>query len=76
MKTKFAKEKSEYAHLLVKAINLKLEPYQRVAAINRLKEIEYIIKEQGDEIIFIVTTKDTNNHESAPPMSMEDIKNS
>jgi len=70
MKTKYAKEKSEYARSLGRAINLKLEPYQRIDAIARLKEIEEVIKEKGDEIIFIVTTRDTNPmpNKTAPPM--------
>lgn len=70
MKTKYAYEKSEYARSLGKAINLKLKSNERIEAINRLKELEEIIKKEGDEIIFIVTARDTNPMpgKTAPPM--------
>ncbi len=74
MKMKYAKEKSEYAQLIWKlmdggTLNLEL----RLNHIARLKTIEDSIKEQGDEIIFIVTTRDTNpmSEKTAPPMEIK-----
>jgi len=77
MKTKYAKEKSEYANLLVDAINLKLFEGKRYDAIIRLQELEKIVEQDGDKIIFIVTTRNTNplKDKCASPMSEEDIKN-
>jgi len=77
MKTKFAKEKSEYAYCLVKCINKALSIDEGIENIKRMKELENIVKEQGDELIFIVTTRDTNpmKEKTAAPMTMEKIKN-
>jgi len=78
MKTKFAKVKSEYAHLIRDLIGTKLNMIERHNAKGRLKQLEDKIKTQGDELIFIVTTRDTNpmKEKTAPPMSAKDIKNS
>lgn len=72
MKTKFAKEKSEYAHLISQLMsndNSLIKYFQLI----KLKKLEDKVKEQGDELIFIVTTKNTNPLEEgktcAPPMS-------
>lgn len=76
MKTEFAKEKSEYSHLLVKCINNLLSEEIRQKAMLRIAEIESKIKKQGDEITIIVATKNSNIMEHAGiPMSMENIKN-
>ncbi len=72
MKTKYAYEKSKYVRSLADAINLKLKPSERIEAINKLKELEQIIKKEGDEIIFIVTTRDSNPmlDKTATPMEV------
>lgn len=75
MKTKFAKEKSEYAHCLLNCINSSLTDEEHRQNIEKLKIIEAQVRQQNDEIIFIVTTKNTNpmTDNCASPMSMEDI---
>jgi len=77
MKTKFAKEKSEYSHCLRKFIAPFGTLEEKNAMMKRMQEIEQSIKKQGDEIIWIITTRDTNpmKDKCAPPMSQEDIKN-
>lgn len=60
MKTKFADEKSEYARLIVKIMNKTLNPAIKYKIILRIEELEKIVKDQDDELIFIVTTKKTN----------------
>jgi len=60
MKTTFAKEKSEYARCLKNCINDHLSDLTRLSNITRIKELEQIIKDQDDKIIFIVTTEKTN----------------
>jgi len=73
MKTIFAKEKSEYIHKLNDAINGKLSESVRISAIKRMAELESIVKQQGDELQIIVTSKNTPRGNTAPPMTMEDI---
>ncbi len=75
MKTILAKEKSEYSHCLINFINLKLNHKVRYANYSRMRELEKIIKEKGDEIQIIITTKNTNELRIAPAMTMENIKN-
>jgi len=75
MKTIFAKEKSEYLHSLIVAINLNLHQDTRSKAIQRMAELEAIVKNQGDELQIVITSKNTEYHGTAPPMSMADIKN-
>ena len=69
MKTKFATEKSEYCLLMVDLMNDNLSVAVRDKALDRMKVIEKTIKDQGDELIFIVTTRDTNpmKDKTAPP---------
>lgn len=76
MKTEFAKEKSEYSHLLVKLIDKNLNQGTRYKIIIRMKELEEIVKAQGDELSTIVTTVKTNpmKDKCALPMTMENIK--
>ena len=74
MKTIFAKEKSEYLHKLIDAINLNLSEKTRTDAIKRMGELESIVKQKGDELQIIITTIQTKPNGSAPPMSMEDIQ--
>ena len=72
MKTKFAKEKSEYTWLMWKNIeDFELSIYDRRKNYTRMQELEKEIQMQGDKIITIVTTENT----STPLMSMENIKN-
>ncbi len=76
MKTKFAKEKSEYSHLIWENIeNFSLSGKERMDNLARMKQIEQYFKSQNDEIMVIVTTRETNpiDHLVASPMSMEDI---
>jgi len=77
MKTKFAKEKSEYALIIKELMNEENIAIVRLEYLKRLKELEQQVKSQNDELIFIVTTEKTNPipDKSAPPMSMENIKN-
>jgi len=77
MKTEFAKEKSEYSHLLMKSLYKTINPATHFKIIIRMKELEEIVKSQGDELSIIVTTVKTNpmKDKSAPPMTMEKIKN-
>lgn len=58
-------------------LNDKLSLDKHGTALARIKEIEKVIKDQGDEIIWIITTRDTNPMIDcvAIPMSMKDIKN-
>ena len=74
MKTIFAKEKSEYLHHLIVAINLNLSEETRIKAIKRMTQLESLVKEKNDELQIVVTTVKTNTMRTAPPMSMEDIK--
>lgn len=75
MKTKFAKEKSEYAWLMWKNIeDLELTILDRKKNLTRMTNLENEIKKQGDKIITIVTTENTSTMKSAPPMSIENIK--
>ena len=78
MKTKFAKEKSEYTHLIFESMKCHTTVEDYLKIIKRIKELEKIVKDQGDELIFIVTTEKTNpmRDKTAPPMSMENIKKS
>ena len=71
METKFAQEKSEYAHCLKIAIDITTSQVERNNAIVRLLELEYEIGTQNDKLIFIVTTKKTNpiSDMCAKPMS-------
>lgn len=74
MKIEFAKEKSEYSHLITELLNLKLTIGQRHKIINRMAEIERLFKMYDDSIQIIVTTKKTNPFPSYPAMTMENIK--
>lgn len=76
MKTKFAKEKSAYSHALLDAVNTRLSKIARDNAVRTMKKIEDSVKAQGDEIIWIITTRDTNpmKDKTAPPMSEKDIQ--
>jgi len=75
MKVKFATEKSAYSHALRDAINTQLNKVTRDNAVRTLKKIEDNIKSQGDEIIWIITTRDTNpmKDATAPPMDKENV---
>ena len=73
MKTIFAKEKSEYSHLLIQAMRIDIGPMERIHISDRMKEIERLITDQMDEIQIIVTTKNTKTFETAPAMTMENI---
>ena len=77
MKTKFAKEKSEYAHLITELLNEENIAIVRLEYLKRIKELEIKVKEQGDELTFTVTTTKTNpfGEKCAIPMTMENIKN-
>lgn len=74
MKTILAKEKSEYLHRLNDVINYHLDPVIRQSSYNRMQELEKQVKEIGDELQIIVTSKNTNKMKTAPPMTMEKIK--
>lgn len=76
MKTKFAKEKSEYAHLITDLLNKDMNEQGQMTTLQHIKLLEESIKNQGDELIFIVTTKNTNpmKEKTAAPMTMENIK--
>ena len=75
MKTKYTVEKSEYSHCLHIFIGNASE-FQKRQAYGRMKKIEKYIKEQGDEIIIVISTRDTwdDNETYAPSMTLEDIK--
>lgn len=79
MKTKYAKEKSEYSHCLHNFINIKLKPKERFENFRRMEEIQELLKKDDDAIQIIVTTVNTSpfieGKQIAPPMSMENIKN-
>jgi len=77
MKTKFAKEKSEYSHLIKDLLNKDMNEQGRMTTLQRIKLLEESIKEQGDELIFIVTTTKTNPiiDYCAIPMGMQEIEN-
>ena len=76
MKTKFAKEKSEYSHLIRELLNFNWGGHATPEDLmNKIHVVEEQVKDQGDELVIIVTTRDTNPYKSAPPMTMEDIKN-
>jgi len=69
MYTIFAYEKSEYCVALSNFINLKLSHKERYENYKRIKELEEIIKKEGDEIQIIITTKNTPRPlVTAPPM--------
>lgn len=55
----FAKEKSEYSYCLLRFINLKLKPKERYTCFRRMQEIEEFLKEKGDEIAIIISTKNS-----------------
>lgn len=78
LKTEFAKEKSEYAHILGKLISQNLSDIVRIGYMIRLKQLESTVKKSGDKLIFVVTTTKTNpfGDKCAAPMSMENIKKS
>lgn len=75
MKTVLAVEKSEYSHCLMILLNDHLGLEEHQTALARIKEIEQQVKSKGDEIIFIVTTRDTNpmKKKTAPAMTMDNI---
>jgi hypothetical protein len=74
MKTIFAKEKSEYSRLIWQNIeNFDLTEEDRKKNFKRIQQLEEEIKKQGDKIITIVTTENTNKIEYAPPMVMDKI---
>lgn len=70
MKTKFAKEKSQYANLIMKLLEFNWDKDSRQTLETNVKLLEAKIKADGDELIFIVTTKNTNpfKGQTAPPM--------
>ncbi len=77
MKTKFAHEKSHYANLLYKLLNLDVpieENYNKI--IGEIKQMEQTMKSKNDELIFIITTTETNplKDRTAKPMNSKDIK--
>lgn len=76
MKTKFAKEKSAYSRALIIFLDRNKDNATRNEAYVLMQTIEKYIKAHGDEITFIVTTRDTNPMKecTAPPMSEKDIK--
>lgn len=75
MKVKFAIEKSTYSHLIHDLMSGKLDLNGVLTILAKMACIEDLIKAQGDEIITIVSTRDTyNGGPTAPPMSEEDIK--
>lgn len=73
MKTIFAVQKSEYSRCLMKYIGVCTDK-ERVESYYRMKEIEKEIKDFGDEIEIVITTKNTSNKYVAPAMSEENIK--
>ena len=72
MKTIFAVQKSEYSHCLIKFIGEASET-ERADAYFRMKEIEQEVKDSGDEIQIVITTKNTSNQYVAPAMTEENI---
>ena len=78
MKTKFAKEKSEYAHLIQDLLNKDMNDQGKMTTLQKIKLLEDSIKDQDDELIFIVTTRDTNpmKEKTAAPMTKDNIKKS
>jgi hypothetical protein len=75
MKTKFAKEKSEYSRLIWQNIeNFNLTEEDRRKNFVRIQELEKEVKKQGDKIITIVTTENTTPIKYASAMSMKNIK--
>lgn len=73
MKTIFAVQKSEYSHNLMTFIGESSELQKRMAYF-RMKEIEQEVKDSGDEIQIVVTTKNTSNQYVASAMTEENIK--
>jgi len=71
--TEFAKEKSEYSYCLLNFINLKLTHAQRYENYRRMQEIEESLKEQGDEIAIIISTKNTSKDFALTAMSPENL---
>lgn len=78
MKTKFAVEKSEYALLLNQLTSGLLTESSILKTIAKMKTLENEVKLQGDELMYIVTTRYTNplvvGETCAPPMTEKDIK--
>lgn len=73
MKTIFAEAKSQYSHALINFINFKLTPTVRYENYRRMQEIEEYVKEEGDEIQIVITTKNTPRPgQTAPAMEPED----
>ncbi len=73
MKTKFARQKSEYSYCLINYLNC-LSPFKKIKYSRRMREIQQEIKDLGDEIQIVITTKNTSNKYVAPAMTEEDIK--
>jgi len=70
----FAKEKSEYAYCLSNFLNLKLTHAQRYENYRRMQEIEELLKEQDDEIVRIISTKNTSKDFAIPVMSPDNFQ--
>ncbi len=75
MKTILARKKSEYLHCLINVINYHIDPIIRQSSYNRMQELEKQVKELGDELQIVITSKNTNKMKTAPPMTMKDIEN-
>ena len=71
MKTKYAEEKSKYSNLLHTAIDNSLSFWTRDQAIKEMKKLETQMKKNNDEIIIVVSTKNTFKGKFAPSMILE-----
>ena len=67
MKTVFAKMKSEYLHCLDNCMDYNLSETFRKESIQRLHEIQMLVRGDDDEILLMVTSNKTN------PMSKKHI---
>lgn len=73
MKTNLAVQKSEYSRCLMKYIGI-CSNDERRSAYFRMQQIEQEVKDLGDEIEIVITTKNTTNKYVAPAMTEENIK--
>lgn len=72
MYTILAAEKSEYSKALHTFLNLKLKPKERYAAFRIMQELEESVREAGDDLEIIITSKNTPRPlDTAPPMISE-----
>ena len=68
-----ALEKSQYSWWLCKVINYNLSEQERQQAYDAMQVIENKVKEMGDELQILITSKNTPRPlTSAPPMKIDE----